>query len=198
MRSQSGCTSWIHIANYPNTILDNTADEYQGLVYSVGGWDGTLASNAAYVYNPERNTWSPIARMNSARQKPAAAFVDGLLYVVGGWDEYGNPDALLEIYDPASGTWPGPAPVPKAYAAATGVGLDGVLYVIGGCDAYICGSSDVYRYNPATNTWSSLCYLPRVHLLERLCCHRWADLLHRWKRPPFSVILDALTFMIQP
>jgi Kelch motif len=116
---------WVDIADYPFPVMDNTAAALDGLVYSVGGFDGFAVLNSGFVYDPSADSWEPIASMNSLREKPAAAFVNGLLYVTGGWGEFGDPVSELEIYDPATDTWSTGSPVPAPYAAAAAVSLEG-------------------------------------------------------------------------
>lgn len=150
---------WTDVAGYPIPIMDNTADAFEGLVYSVGGFDGGANINQAFVYDPNTDTWSEIASMSAVREKPAAAFVDGLLYVVGGWDEVGGTVGSLEIYDPGSDSWSEGAEVPAAYAAATAVAHDGLLYVIGGCTDF-CGVTDVQVYDPGADAWTFVAPYP--------------------------------------
>jgi subtilisin family serine protease/N-acetylneuraminic acid mutarotase len=150
---------WTDVAGHPVPIMDNTADAFDGKVYSVGGFDGGANLNLAFVYDPGSDTWSEIASMSEVREKPAAAFVDGLLYVIGGWDDVGGTVATLEIYDPGSDTWSTGADVPAAYAAATAVSHDGLLYVIGGCTEF-CGVTDVQVYDPGTDEWTFVAPYP--------------------------------------
>ncbi|MCI0518989.1 MAG: carboxypeptidase regulatory-like domain-containing protein [Chloroflexi bacterium] len=151
---------WTDISDYPSAIMDNAADLLDGLVYSVGGFDGFGNINSAARYDPAANAWSWLAGMSNVREKPAAAFVDGLLYVTGGWSNTGDPVSALEIYDPTADAWSSGAPAPTGYAAATGVSLDGYFYVIGGCGAFFCGSADVFRYDPAVDSWTTLAPYP--------------------------------------
>jgi N-acetylneuraminic acid mutarotase len=152
---------WTNIADYPTAIMDNTADAFGGLVYSVGGFNGGAILNNGYVYDPGSNSWSPIASMADAREKPAVAFANGLMYVVGGWDQGGNPDPKLEIYDPGSNTWSTGANVPTPYAAAVAVTVADKIYVIGGCGPFSCGADAVYVYDTGSNTWSSAASYPQ-------------------------------------
>ena len=151
---------WTAIANYPQAIMDNSADTFNGKAYSVGGYNGSDTINNAYVYNPGSGTWAAIASMADAREKPEAAFVNGKLYVVGGWDIYGYPDANLEIYNPASNSWSTGASIPFALAAGVGVSANGKFYVIGGCDNGDCGYDYAYRYDPSSDTWLSMAAYP--------------------------------------
>ncbi len=164
---------WVTIANYPIPIMDNTAAEMDGLVYSVAGIDGSSSNltNSLYIYDPASGGWSSGASLADMREKPAAAFVEGLLYVVGGWDNFGSPDPKLEVYDPGTNTWTTGASIPTAYAAATAVSLGGQLYVIGGCDSFSCGSTDVFRYDPAGGCLDAHGALPGSHILECLRRH---------------------------
>jgi N-acetylneuraminic acid mutarotase len=147
------------VAPFPFSIMDSTADAFDGKVYSVGGFDGGANLNVAFVYDPDTDSWAEIASMSEVREKPAAAFVDGLLYVVGGWDDTGGTVGTLEIYDPETDTWSTGAEAPAAYAAATAVAHDGLLYVIGGCTDF-CGVTDVYVYDPGTDAWSAAAPYP--------------------------------------
>ncbi len=61
------------IANYPTSIMDNTCAEIDGLMYCVGGFDGSNTTSAGKVYDPNTNTWASIASMADAREKPAVA-----------------------------------------------------------------------------------------------------------------------------
>jgi hypothetical protein len=150
---------WTPVASYPSPIMDNTAAVWDGLVHSVGGYDGNIITANHYVYDPGGNAWSSLTPMTHAREKPAAAFIDGKLYVVGGWSEFGIPVADLEIYDPAADAWSMGAATPAAYAAGAGVALDDDFYVIGGC-ADACGTTEVYRYSPGADSWTQVAPYP--------------------------------------
>jgi N-acetylneuraminic acid mutarotase len=152
---------WTGIADYPQAIMDNTADAHDGKVYSVGGFTGAAIIANGYVYDPGTSSWSPIANMANAREKPAAAFANGLLYVVGGWDSGGIPDPKLEIYDPATNTWTTGASVPTAFAAAAAVTVGDEIYVIGGCQSG-CGANNVFVYDTAADSWSTAASYPEV------------------------------------
>src|SRR5207344_880485 len=82
---------WVEVAEYPNPIMDNTIGASDGILYSVGGFDGGDTTAAGQKYDPSSNSWAPIASMSFQREKPAAAVIDGKLYVVGGWGVDGSP-----------------------------------------------------------------------------------------------------------
>lgn len=150
---------WTNIAAYPGPIMDNTAAEIDGKIYSVGGFDGGNILNSGNVYDPISDSWSPIASMTGEREKPVVVAIDGKLYVTGGWDQFGTPDPTLEIYDPSTDSWSTGAPEPVAFAASTGVNLDGRFFVIGGCTSS-CGVTNVQVYDPSTDSWSTAANYP--------------------------------------
>lgn len=150
---------WTNIANYPTPIMDNSAvqDPGSGKIYSFGGYDGSANTNAAYVFDPNAGTWTQLANMPAALEKPTGAFINGKIYVANGWDSSGNPAASLEVYDPSSNTWttdPSTNPSPQG-GGSVAVVLNNQMYVIGGCNASTCGSTAVVVFNPATDSWSS-------------------------------------------
>lgn len=151
---------WMDVAQYPSNIMDNTAATWNGLVYSVGGFDGSTSVSFGYKLDPALNVWTPISPLSAARQKPAAVFIDGLLYIVGGWDSNGSVTNELAIYNPEMDSWRAGAPSIAGYAASSAVSLDGKLYVIGGCGSDFCGVPDVYRYDPGLDSWESLAPYP--------------------------------------
>jgi len=91
-----------------------------GKVYVVGGCSsfiGTVETGrhsmetleSCEVYDPESNTWSPIAPLNVARSGARVIAMEGrYLAVVGGCSDIFGQQAPLnsvEVYDPVAGTW---------------------------------------------------------------------------------------------
>ena len=132
-----------------------------------------------YAYDPASDTWTQLASMTGAREKPAAAAIDGLLYVTGGWDEFGTPDPTLEIYDPSSDSWSTGASVPTAYAAAAPVVRRRPdvrhrrLHLFLRCDRRL-------PLRPGRRQLGHRGLVPRARLLDPLREHRRVDLLRRW------------------
>ena len=151
---------WKNIASFPVAIMDNTAAALDGRIYSVGGYDGTRHLKLGYVYDPQNNSWSAIADMNTPRTKPSAAFINGQLYVAGGGNVgYGN--KTMEVYDPPSNSWRFVASMPEGRSGAPGVVVNGQLYVIGGCADNDCNPSPkAFRYDPITDIWAEIAPYP--------------------------------------
>jgi N-acetylneuraminic acid mutarotase len=153
--------TWSTIAQYPAAIEDNSSDFNNGLLYSVGGYDGSSVTTSGYVYDPSQNTWSSIAPMPVAREKPNVAFVNGKLYVSGGWGTNGNPVAETDVYDPSSNTWSTVAPNPSPTAGAGVAVANGIMYIVDGCsDGFCDAASTSVSYDPSSNTWSTIAAYP--------------------------------------
>ena len=155
--------TWSPIANYPANIMDNSGDQIDGKVYSVGGFNGQAIIGNGAVYDPAGDAWSPIATMPVGREKPGAGAIDGKLYVSGGWDTNGNPLANTGAYDPAGDSWATVAPNPAPRAAPGTAVADDKLYLVGGCvDSFCTPSNSVVRYDPAADSWETLAPYPHT------------------------------------
>ncbi len=168
--------SWVTLASLPEAIADALAatDPATGKVYFVDGLDATAASDSeGYVYDPDSDSWSPIADAPIGRQSPIGGFINGKLYVAAGFGPgTGAPPGEVDVYDPKANTWStGPAaPVPVA-GRAGGAIVNGKLYVVGGCNDGSCASplTAVQIYDPATQTWSSGPDYPAAGIVGEEC-----------------------------
>jgi hypothetical protein len=66
-----------------------------GLVFAVGGFNGSLRVRTVDSYDPVKDQWSSVANMRDRRSTLGAAVLNGLLYAVGGFD--GSTGSLLLI-----------------------------------------------------------------------------------------------------
>ena len=161
--------TWSQISNYPSRIMDNAADQVDGKVYSVGGYDGSAIIPNGAAYNPDTDEWSAIADMPVAREKPGAGGIGGKLYVSGGWDVTGVPLANTGAYDPSSDSWQTVAPNPAPTAAPGTAVADDMLYLVGGCaDSGCTASNKTVRYDPASDSWQTLA--PYPHPVSWMSC----------------------------
>jgi hypothetical protein len=161
--------TWSPIALYPTPIMDNSADQIDGKVYSVGGFNGSAIIPTGHAYDPATDSWSPIADMPVAREKPGAGALGGKLYVSGGWDTSGNPLANTGAYDPGSDSWETVASNPAPRAAPGSAVVDDKLYLVGGCADSACSpSNNLVRYDPAADSWDTLA--PYPHATSWISC----------------------------
>ena len=108
----------------------------RGAVLVAGGWagEGRPPSASAELYEPERDKWSAVGDMQTARGGHAAAALGGdRVLVAGGWVSRGRYTAATEIFDPASGSFASGPDLPYAADALDAVALpDGQVLVAGG------------------------------------------------------------------
>ena len=77
---------WSTVASLSTAREFFAAAEADGLVYAIGGFDGSNILTSVEEYDPETDTWSTVASLSTARRQFAAAEADGLVYAIGGDD----------------------------------------------------------------------------------------------------------------
>jgi len=153
---------WTTTGQLPAGVTDSVVATHDGKLYSVGGFNGTASVATGYVYDPLTMVWSPIAKMETKRQRASGGFLGDKLYVVGGWNGDGSMGKNTVIYTPATNSWSNGADMPDTTAAGGTAVLNGKLYVVGGCtNSFPCApSTAVHVYDPKTDTWSKAANYP--------------------------------------
>jgi N-acetylneuraminic acid mutarotase len=128
-------SAWIEAADMP-TPREHVAAATDGrYLYAVGGRTLSSSKNldALERYDPEKNQWTRLTQMPTARGGLGAAVVDDRLVAVGGEHSTGV-FGTVEAYDIASDTWSPLAELktPRHGLAVAAVGNS--LYAIGGAD----------------------------------------------------------------
>ena len=54
-----------------------------GIVYAIGGYDGSAHLNTVECFDPMTNSWRTVASMASRRSSAGVAVLNDMLYVVG-------------------------------------------------------------------------------------------------------------------
>jgi N-acetylneuraminic acid mutarotase len=144
--------AWTSMASMPTARGALAADVVNGMLYAVGGYNGTALATVE-AYDPASNTWtSNLPPMPTARYFLAAGVVNGTLYAVGGCCSGALYVGTVDAYDGA--TWTAKASMPTR-RRSLGVGVvNGMLYAVGGFSNSGVGTDTVEAYNPATNTWT--------------------------------------------
>ncbi|XP_077000448.1 kelch-like protein 2 isoform X2 [Tamandua tetradactyla] len=145
---------WHQVAELPSRRCRAGMVYMAGLVFAVGGFNGSLRVRTVDSYDPVKDQWSSVANMRDRRSTLGAAVLNGLLYAVGGFD--GSTGlASVEAYNIKSNEWFHVAPM-NTRRSSVGVGvLGGLLYAVGGYDgASRQCLSTVERYDAAADAWA--------------------------------------------
>ena len=81
-----------------------------GMVYAIGGFDGSQDLSTVEVYNPKSNQWSSSTPMGTKRSSLGVATLHNLLYAIGGYDG-ASCLCSVERYDPLLQQWTSVAPM---------------------------------------------------------------------------------------
>jgi hypothetical protein len=110
-----------------------------GLVLFAGGQietdSGVVASDAAGLYDPANDTFTPTGHLSTARANAAAVLLSGGGVLISGGSDRSNIVASAEIYDPAGGTFHASAqPMTTARSGQSAIALaDGRhVLIVGG------------------------------------------------------------------
>jgi kelch-like protein 2/3 len=76
------------ICSYANhfSFVEAGVTVINGMVYAVGGFNGSLRVRTVDMYDPIRDVWSPMASMEARRSTLGAAVLNSMIYAVGGFD----------------------------------------------------------------------------------------------------------------
>lgn len=141
-----------------------------GKIYAIGGsttstLDLTGYSGLVEVFDPDSNSWTTAASMNTPRVGLAAAVSGGKIYAFGG---YGKPPGYtarylltVEVYNPTSNTWTS-SPSMKAarYGLAATTTSNDLIYLIGGKNESSVLPDRNEEYIPSSGASSYIAGLP--------------------------------------
>lgn len=74
-----------------------------GLLYVIGGFDGTNYLSDVDVYDPLTNCWTSVSPLNETRSAASVAVMKGRIFALGGFN--GQFLSSVEVYDPAINQW---------------------------------------------------------------------------------------------
>ncbi|XP_055874716.1 kelch-like protein 2 [Biomphalaria glabrata] len=145
---------WYQLAEMPSRRCRCGVAVLNGLVYAVGGFNGSLRVRSIDVYDPLKDTWNSCPSMEARRSTLGVAVLNGNIYAVGGFDGAAGLDSA-EYFDVRAGMWKSMSNM-STRRSSVGVGVvGGLLYAVGGYDgaSRSCLSS-VEFYNPVFDTWT--------------------------------------------
>ncbi|KAM6149788.1 kelch-like protein 2 isoform 2-T2 [Erethizon dorsatum] len=145
---------WHQVAELPSRRCRAGMVYMAGLVFAVGGFNGSLRVRTVDSYDPVKDQWTSVANMRDRRSTLGAAVLNGLLYAVGGFDGSTGLSSV-EAYNIKSNEWFHVAPM-NTRRSSVGVGVvGGLLYAVGGYDgASRQCLSTVECYSATTNEWT--------------------------------------------
>ncbi len=159
--SSGTANAWIGLASgliaMPTARQGATNAEVNGVVYVIGGYDGTNYLSTVEAYDPVTNAWSAKTPTGSptARFNATSAVVNGIIYVIGGSNGTGSL-SVVEAYDPVANAWTTKSPTGTFTArnqspspGASSAVVNGIVYVSGGC--CVAGLTAMEAFDPAAN-----------------------------------------------
>jgi len=153
---------WYEAARMERLRQEVAATVHEGLIYVVGGFEGTAPSTIE-AYDPEIDHWWIVTELPGALHHTAAVSMSDGIYIVGGYtDEAFTPTDSVRRFDPDTLQFESLAPMPTPTGAHTAASIDGKIYVAGGRPVL----RRLLIYDPDTNTWSEGPPMPsaREHL----------------------------------
>ncbi|XP_035693527.1 kelch-like protein 24 [Branchiostoma floridae] len=141
-------SSWVPMTRMDKRICPNNPVAVLGTSDIIVSLDKEV-----WLYQPELNSWSKLAEMNSDRYFHGLAVLQGKVYAIGGRNNVLPALSSVEVYDRRQHKWTEGVPLPQPrYGHATAV-LDDYIYVMGGFDIEKKRTSTVYRFSPGDSQW---------------------------------------------
>jgi N-acetylneuraminic acid mutarotase len=164
--------TWSHKAPMPGVRSETAAAVVDGRIYVIGGntseaRDGKSAerydAGLVEVYDPNADTWRPLAPMPEGSGHNATAVLDGTIYVAGGFKArlHSKPVTNFYAYHPTTDSWETLPPLLRPRGSANLAAVDGKLHLLGGRIVETEGAiADHDVYDPRTRTWTKAAPLP--------------------------------------
>ncbi len=172
---------WSTVAPQPYILNEGQSKVVNGKLYSFGGFDSRKSTftptKRAYVYNPERNTWTAIADLpftptgtDFGGVTHAGIATDGInIYIAGGYTS--NSDGTAQTfgtnqvwrYNIATNTYTKMPDLPAALSAGQMEFVNGRLHYIAGTNAAHTtdlGTHYVLNLSSGATQWTSLAPMP--------------------------------------
>ncbi len=127
-------------------------------IYVLGGRN-FQEETTTFAYDPETESFSPIAPLPSFQNGPGAVAISDKIYVIGGTNNFGNPLATTRAYEPATNAWTTLAPMPTGRSEPAVAALGHEIFVIGGRNGVALQTVEIY--DTRANTWRAGTVLPQ-------------------------------------
>ncbi|CAN8004446.1 unnamed protein product [Ixodes hexagonus] len=123
-----------------------------GLIYMIGGFDGSQCFNCVRCFNPFLHRWTERACMHVARCYVSVAVLEGKIYALGGYDGDRRTNTA-ERYDPVVNMWTLIADMNDQRSDACATVVDNKVYIVGGFTGQQVLNTAEF-YDPKVNVWT--------------------------------------------
>jgi N-acetylneuraminic acid mutarotase len=128
-----GADAWRAIPDLPQSVHHPAVVSDGKRVFVIGGLTGLAARpmDDVFAFDPIKNSWEQLGRLNDFRGAAAAASLDGVVYIIGGNTTAGS-GADMEYYDASRGVWNGLHSMSASRSLLAAASADGRIYAVGG------------------------------------------------------------------
>ncbi|EDV22500.1 uncharacterized protein TRIADDRAFT_50655 [Trichoplax adhaerens] len=145
--------SWTDVAPMTSRRCRAGVAVVDGLIYAVGGFNGSLRVRTVDSYDPIKDLWQPVASMELRRSTLGVAELNGSIYAIGGFDGATGLNSA-ECFNVITNCWKNISPMNTRRSSVGVASLNRYIYAVGGYD----GSSrqclnSVEQYDPALDEW---------------------------------------------
>jgi DNA-binding CsgD family transcriptional regulator/N-acetylneuraminic acid mutarotase len=143
---------WVDLAEMPEERSQMAVERYEGVIFIIGGTNGSSLSSTVLAYDVYNNTWSSKSEKPTKVTGVKARLIGEKIYVPGGEHSDGSLSDRLEVYDPRNDSWQEAAQLPVAVSGYALAAFEGKLYLFGGWDGRNF-LEQVFIYDPVEDTW---------------------------------------------
>ncbi|EDV25668.1 uncharacterized protein TRIADDRAFT_56004 [Trichoplax adhaerens] len=138
---------WTKLPDLPEKRRGSCTAFLQGILYVIGGHDGTRILSSCECYDMTQQCWLHINDMKVPRESHKAIVINKKIYVIGGISKSGY-TKCVECYDPVTNSWQCCANAPVIYPRQQVVSLNNRLYLLNSDT-----ESPVLCYNTMEDKW---------------------------------------------
>ena len=131
--------SWASTSSFTNARANHAGIVYNGYVYIIGGYDGSVVYNdvqyAKINSNGTIDAWSSTTQFQNGRFNHTGAAYNGYMYIIGGAGintSYYDVQFATINSDGTLGAWSYTMPLPMTRTGHAGAVYNGYIYVMGG------------------------------------------------------------------
>ena len=153
--------SWVTLAPMPTARWNLMGAAAGGKIFAIGGITGTgnnrKTTDAAEVYDPVTDEWSPLSPMPIKRSGAATAVLGNRIFMIGGRPEAGPNPAVTNtvyVYDLETREWAQGVPFAEPRTGSCVAVINDEIYIVsGGAEGVAVSSIEIF--DPKAGVWST-------------------------------------------